>query len=102
MRSRGQHPYRCAVCDEGFQRWIELHRHKKTHQDPIELPCDKCSQIFNSSKALKEHVKGSHTERKWQFAQRNFHYRNKYGAVITKLGIRTSHSELKSRITYRK
>ena len=51
-----QGPYRCETCDKVFQKWNQLQRHIKTHDDDKPFRCTQCNDSFNVEDNLKLHM----------------------------------------------
>ncbi|GFN95295.1 Zinc finger protein 236, partial [Plakobranchus ocellatus] len=52
----GKGPFNCSLCDKVFNKWNQLQRHMKSHDEDKPFRCSQCSQSFNIESNLLLHL----------------------------------------------
>ncbi|KAK3731761.1 hypothetical protein RRG08_035428 [Elysia crispata] len=52
----GKGPFNCTLCDKVFNKWNQLQRHMKTHDEDKPFRCSQCPQSFNIESNLLLHL----------------------------------------------
>ncbi|KAH9518513.1 hypothetical protein Btru_017009 [Bulinus truncatus] len=52
----GKGPFNCNLCDKIFNKWNQLQRHLKTHDEDKPFRCNQCSASFNIEENLLLHM----------------------------------------------
>uniref|UniRef100_A0A3Q3MS39 C2H2-type domain-containing protein n=1 Tax=Labrus bergylta TaxID=56723 RepID=A0A3Q3MS39_9LABR len=57
----GLKPYKCSVCERGFNQASNLKSHMRLHTGERPFKCQHCDKCFNHNVSLKSHVQRYHT-----------------------------------------